>query len=54
MFEPMAATDIIALLAAMVFSITLVPAAIVMFMNGKSSEKESPIIVNAKIVYRPI
>jgi cobalt-zinc-cadmium resistance protein CzcA len=54
MFEPMAATVIIALLAAMVFSITFVPAAVAMFMDGKISEKESPIIVGAKIVYRPI
>ncbi|GAB54368.1 nickel and cobalt resistance protein CnrA [Glaciecola punicea ACAM 611] len=54
MFHPMAATVIIALLAAMVFSITVVPAAIAMFMNGKISEKESPIIVGAKSIYRPL
>jgi len=54
MFHPMAATVIIALLAAMVFSITVVPAAIAMFMNGKISEKESPIIVGAKSIYRPM
>lgn len=54
MFHPMAATVIIALLASMVFSITLIPAAVAMFMNGKISEKESPIIVGAKSLYRPL
>jgi cobalt-zinc-cadmium resistance protein CzcA len=50
----MASTVIMALLAAMVFSITIVPAAVAMFMNGKVSEKESPIIVAGKSVYRPV
>ncbi|WP_100656031.1 efflux RND transporter permease subunit [Alteromonas flava] len=54
MFHPMAATVIMALLAAMVFSITIVPAAVAMFMTGKVSEKESPIILLGKSVYRPI
>ena len=54
MFHPMAATVILALLTAMVFSITLVPAAVAMFMSGKVSEKESPIIIGAKSVYRPV
>jgi cobalt-zinc-cadmium resistance protein CzcA len=54
MFHPMAATVIMALLAAMVFSITIVPAAFALFMNGKVSEKESIIIVAAKSVYRPL
>lgn len=54
MFHPMAATVIIALLAAMIFSITIVPAAVAMFLSGKISEKESPIIIGAKYVYRPV
>jgi heavy metal efflux system protein len=54
MFHPMAATVILALLAAMVFSITIVPAAVAMFMSGKVSEKASPIITGAKSVYRPV
>lgn len=53
MFHPMASTVIMALLAALVFSVTLVPAAIAMFMTSKISEKESPIILGAKAVYRP-
>ena len=51
---PMAATVIMALLAAMVFCFTVVPAAIAIFMRGKISEKESPIIKGAKAVYRPV
>tara|TARA_R110002167_G_scaffold58859_6_gene166824 strand:+ start:953 stop:4021 length:3069 start_codon:yes stop_codon:yes gene_type:complete len=54
MFHPMAATVIIALLAAMVFSITIVPAAVAMFLGGKINEKESPIILGAKYLYRPV
>lgn len=54
MFHPMAATVIMALLAAMVFSFTLVPASVAIFMKGKVSEKESPIITGAKSLYRPI
>jgi len=50
----MAATVIMALLAAMVFCFTVVPAAIAIFMRGKISEKESPIIKGAKAVYRPV
>ncbi|KMT66752.1 efflux RND transporter permease subunit [Catenovulum maritimum] len=54
MFHPMAATVIIALLSAMVFTFTLVPAAVALFLKGKISEKESPIIIGAKTVYRPV
>ncbi|MEP0354404.1 CusA/CzcA family heavy metal efflux RND transporter [Paraglaciecola sp.] len=54
MFQPMAATVIMALIAAMLCSITIVPAAVAMFMGGKVSEKESFIIVAVKSAYRPI
>lgn len=54
MFQPMAATVVMALLAALVLSLTVVPAAVAVFMSGKVSEKESPIIVVAKSVYRPL
>tara|TARA_R110001599_G_scaffold284457_1_gene486495 strand:+ start:3411 stop:6542 length:3132 start_codon:yes stop_codon:yes gene_type:complete len=54
MFHPMAATVIMALLAAMAFCFTVVPAAIAIFMSGKISEKENPIIKGAKAVYRPL
>ncbi|GAB2190038.1 efflux RND transporter permease subunit [Sessilibacter sp. MAH2] len=54
MFHPMAATVVMALLSAMVLSLTVVPAAVAVFMNGKISEKESVVIAKAKSAYRPL
>ena len=54
MFHPMAATVVMALLSAMVLSLTVVPAAVAVFMNGKISEKESIVITKAKLAYRPL
>ncbi len=54
MFEPMAATVVLALLAAMLMSLTIVPAAIAMFMKGKVKETESLIISASKTIYRPV
>ncbi|KAF0809151.1 cobalt/zinc/cadmium efflux RND transporter permease [Alcanivorax sp. S71-1-4] len=54
MFHPMAATVVMALLAAMLLSLTLVPAAVATFMTGTVSEKESPVIRAGKSVYRPL
>ena len=53
MFEPMALTVIIALVAAFVLSLTLVPAMIAIFFSGKVSETENPIIRVAKRWYAP-
>ena len=53
MFHPMAATVVIALSAAMVFSLTLVPAAVALFMNGRVAEGESRVIKVMKIAYEP-
>ena len=41
MFHPMAFTVVIALLSALVLSITFVPAAVAIFVTGKVEEKES-------------
>lgn len=54
MFQPMAATVVMALLAALVLSLTVVPAAVAVFMTGKVSEKENRIIAAAKTAYRPL
>ncbi|GAA6137544.1 CusA/CzcA family heavy metal efflux RND transporter [Arenicella sp. 4NH20-0111] len=54
MFHPMAATVVMALLSAMVLSLTVVPAAVAVFMNGEISEKESVIIVKSKQIYEPV
>lgn len=54
MFHPMAATVVMALVSAMLLSLTVVPAAVAVVMNGKISEKESVLISSAKSIYRPI
>ncbi|MEO7560234.1 MAG: CusA/CzcA family heavy metal efflux RND transporter, partial [Nitrosospira sp.] len=53
MFHPMAFTVVIALLGAMILSVTFVPAAIALFLSGKVAEKESPAVIWAKKVYVP-
>ena len=54
MFHPMAATVMMALIAALVLSLTLVPAAVALFMTGKIKEQESRIISVAKSAYKPL
>jgi cobalt-zinc-cadmium resistance protein CzcA len=54
MFQPMAATVVMALLAALVLSLTVVPAAVAVFMSGRISEKESALMRGAKALYRPL
>jgi len=54
MFEPMAMTVIVALIAAFFLSITFVPAMIAMCIRGKVDEKENRIIAKAKSGYAPV
>ncbi|GAB3274473.1 efflux RND transporter permease subunit [Parahaliea aestuarii] len=54
MFHPMAATVVMALIAAMVLALTLVPAAVALFMSGRVKEKESPLISASKALYAPL
>ena len=54
MFHPMAFTVVIALLAALVLSLTFVPAAVALFVTGKVEEKESALIRKTKLWYRPL
>lgn len=54
MFQPMAATVVMALLCAMVLSLTVVPAAVAVFMNGRISKKESVMIAKTKSAYQPL
>ncbi|AEP10522.1 cobalt-zinc-cadmium resistance protein czcA [Micavibrio aeruginosavorus ARL-13] len=54
MFEPMAMTVIIALVAAFILSITFIPAMIAIFIRGKVEEKENRIIAKAKSAYAPM
>ncbi len=53
MFHPMAATVIMALLSALVLSLTFVPAAVALFVTGKVEEKESRAISFCKRGYEP-
>ncbi len=53
MFHPMAFTVVIALTAAMILSLTFVPAAVAMFVTGKVDEKESRVMQGAAWAYRP-
>lgn len=54
MFHPMAATVVMALISAMLISLTIVPAAVAIFLKGEISIKESVVIRKAKSVYVPV
>ena len=53
MFRPMALTVIMALLAALVLSLTFIPAAVALLMSGKIEEKDNFIVRHAKRIYVP-
>src|SRR5215204_3406920 len=53
MFYPMAFTVLAALFGAMILSVTFVPAAVALFITGRVSEKESPIVRWAERAYLP-
>ncbi|KPX17115.1 Cation efflux system protein [Pseudomonas amygdali pv. dendropanacis] len=54
MFHPMAFTVVIALLGAMILSVTFVPAAIAIFVTGKVKEEEGFVMRTARHRYAPI
>jgi len=54
MFYPMAFTVLMALLGAMILSITFVPAATALFLTAKLSEKENFFLSRARKMYRPL
>ncbi|BEP43441.1 CusA/CzcA family heavy metal efflux RND transporter [Variovorax sp. V15] len=54
LFHPMAFTVVIALLGAMVLSITFIPAAVALFIGNKVSEKENRLMLWAKRAYEPL
>ncbi len=53
MFHPMAFTVVFALTAALVLSLTFVPAAVALFVTGKVEEKESRVMRAARAWYEP-
>lgn len=54
MFHPMALTVVIALLGAMILSITFIPAAVALFIGNKVAEKENAVMQGAKRLYGPV
>ncbi|WP_325985237.1 MULTISPECIES: CusA/CzcA family heavy metal efflux RND transporter [Pseudomonas] len=54
MFHPMAFTVVMALLGAMILSVTFVPAAIALFVTGKVKEEENLLMRSAKRGYAPV
>ncbi|WP_237174056.1 CusA/CzcA family heavy metal efflux RND transporter [Paracandidimonas lactea] len=54
MFHPMAFTVVIALIGAMLLSVTFVPAAVALFMGKRIAEKENRLMLLAKRVYEPL
>ena len=53
MFHPMALTVVMALTAALVLSLTFVPAAVALFVTGRVEEKESLFMRGARRLYQP-
>jgi cobalt-zinc-cadmium resistance protein CzcA len=53
MFHPMAFTVVVALLGALILSVTFVPAAIALFVTGRVEEKENRTMQWARNAYRP-
>ena len=54
MFHPMAMTVVIALLGAMILSVTFIPAAMALFIGERVSEKENALMAIAKRWYTPV
>lgn len=54
MFRPMAVTVILALVSALVLSLTFVPAAVAIVLTGRIEEKENRILRSARRTYAPI
>ncbi|MBK3508687.1 CusA/CzcA family heavy metal efflux RND transporter [Pseudomonas sp. MF6747] len=54
MFHPMAFTVVLALLGAMILSVTFVPAAIALFVTGKVKEEENLVMRTARRAYAPV
>ena len=53
MFHPMAFTVVVALTAALLLSLTLVPAAVAMFVTGKVAHKDSFVMRGMRAAYQP-
>jgi cobalt-zinc-cadmium resistance protein CzcA len=54
MFHPMALTVVIALLGAMILSVTFIPAAVALFIGKRVAEKDNRLMQAARRGYRPV
>ena len=54
MFQPMAFTVVAALLGAMIFTVTFIPAMIAIFVTGKVKQKENILVSSVRFVYQPL
>ena len=54
MFQPMAFTVVAALIGALTFAVTFVPAAIAVFVRGKVDESENAVMRGVKKIYKPL
>lgn len=54
MFTPMALAVIMALVSALILSLTFIPAAVAILLSGRIEEKDNLVVRNAKRFYKPI
>jgi cobalt-zinc-cadmium resistance protein CzcA len=54
MFHPMAITVVMALVGAMILSVTFVPAAVALFVSGDVAEHDNRLMHKARDLYRPL
>ncbi len=54
MFHPMAITVVIALVSAMILSVTMVPAGVALLFRKPITEKDNAIVRGARSIYRPV
>lgn len=54
MFHPMAITVVMALIAALILSLTFIPAAVALLLTGRIVERRNPIMAGASRMYAPL
>ena len=54
MFHPMATTVVIALVSAMILSVTFIPASVAVLFRRPLREKRNPVVDGARRIYRPL
>lgn len=54
MFNPMAVTVVLALVAAFILSLTFIPAAVAIGLSGRINERDNILVQSAKTLYEPI